>query len=190
VNVTDNTGKQHPATVSLVSPNQINFMLDPGTAPGVALIGVTSLGQTIATGTVMVNTVAPALFTADWSGRGLPAGTVQYSDAGGKVLSTASLAQYDPVLGWQPVPVNVTNGLAILSLYGTGFRGRSSLSNVSLTVGGKPVAVNSAGASGQAQGLDVVTAGPLPASLQGSGKVPVVLTVDGVTANQLSILIQ
>ena len=190
VNVTDNTGKQLPATLSLVSPSQINLLLDPGTAPGVALIGVTSVGQTIATGTVMIDTVAPGLFTADWSGAGLPAGTVEYSDASGHVISSASLAEYDPKLGWQAVPVNVTNGLAVLSLYGTGIRGRSSLSNVNLTVGGKPVAVNFAGAAGQAQGLDLVTAGPLPAALQGSGKAPVVLTVDGVTANQLSIQIQ
>ena len=190
VSVVDNTGTQLPASLLVVSPGQVNFIPDPATKPGEALVNVMNAGQTVASGTVLVNAVAPGLFSVDGSGTGIAAGSVEYSGASGN--QTAALASYDPLLGWQPVAINVSNAqdLALLTLYGTGIRGRSDLSKVSVTIGGKPVAVTFAGAQGDVAGLDQVIVGPLPTALQGGGIVPVVLTVDGSVANKLTVKIQ
>ena len=168
----------------------INFILNPATAPGQALVAVAYMGQTIATGTVEVEAVAPALFSADGSGTGLPAGTVQYS--GPDNNSTVALATYDATLGWQPIAVDLSDAqeLVLLNLYGTGIRGRSSIAAVTATIGGQAVSVNSAGPQGQVAGLDQLVLGPLPLSLRGAGTVPVVVTVDGRVANRLNVPIR
>jgi len=74
-----------------------------------------------------------------------------------------------------------------LVLFGTGIRGRSSLAAVSATVGGVAVPVVFAGDSGQFVGLDQVNIGPLPRSLKGAGQAIVLLTVDGNTANTVTV---
>ena len=57
----------------------------------------------------------------------------------------------------------------IVTLYGTGIRGNTGLTNAAAEVG-----------------LDQVNL-VLPRSLAGAGEVPVVLTIDGQTANVVSI---
>ena len=73
-----------------------------------------------------------------------------------------------------------------LNLYGTGIRGRSSLSGVTATVGGVPVAVLYAGAQSEYVGLDQVNI-TLPPSLAGMGDAEIRLTVDGQLANTVSV---
>ena len=72
--------------------------------------------------------------------------------------------------------------ILVVELCGTGIRGRSSLSDVAAQIGGVPAAVAYAGPQTQFNGLDQVNL-YVPRSLAGAGKVPVILTVDGVTAN-------
>ena len=57
-------------------------------------------------------------------------------------------------------------------------------------VGGTAVPVAGPVAQGQYEGLDQVNLGPIPASLAGRGDVPVVLTVDGRTANPATVTIK
>jgi uncharacterized protein (TIGR03437 family) len=68
-----------------------------------------------------------------------------------------------------------------LVLYGTGIAGRSSLANVSVSVGGSSLPVAYAGLEGEA-GLDQVNV-LLPASLAGTGKAAISVIVDGVVSN-------
>jgi len=75
-------------------------------------------------------------------------------------------------------------------LFGTGIRGLSSLSAASATVGGQSVPIASAGVEDQDLGLDQVTLGPLPHSLQGRGEVNIGLTVDGKAANTVTVSIK
>ena len=70
-----------------------------------------------------------------------------------------------------------------LTLYGTGIRNGTT---VTCTVGGVSVPVQYAGAQGQYPGFDQVNI-QLPATLQGKGKVDVVLTVDGHQSNAVRI---
>jgi uncharacterized protein (TIGR03437 family) len=76
-----------------------------------------------------------------------------------------------------------------LSLYGTGIRLRQSLSGVRVSVGGVDLPVIYAGAQGDAPGLDQVNL-LLPRALAGRGEVEVALTVDGRTANAVTIQIR
>ncbi|MEI9972301.1 MAG: hypothetical protein WDO73_09765 [Ignavibacteriota bacterium] len=76
-----------------------------------------------------------------------------------------------------------------LSLYGTGIRGRSSLSNVTVTIDGVTAQALYAGAAPGYAGLDQVNV-PLSLNLRGSGPCNVTITVDGRTSNAVTIDIQ
>jgi uncharacterized protein (TIGR03437 family) len=69
---------------------------------------------------------------------------------------------------------------------GTGFRNRSSLANVTATIGGTNAQVTYAGPQGTFVGLDQANI-RIPASLAGRGEVNVVLTVDGKSTNPVVI---
>jgi uncharacterized protein (TIGR03437 family) len=102
------------------------------------------------------------------------------------------VAEFDQTQNkWLTKPLNLgpTDQIYLL-LYGTGIRGRTSLSDVALTVGGVPVPVSYAGPQNQYLGLDQVNAGPLPRSLQGSNEVNVLLTVSGKQANIVTVNIR
>jgi uncharacterized protein (TIGR03437 family) len=72
-----------------------------------------------------------------------------------------------------------------LILFGTGLRGRSSLSNVSATIGGVKAPVEYTGAQGEFAGLDQVNLA-LPRSLAGRRDQPseLYLTVDFRAVNE------
>jgi uncharacterized protein (TIGR03437 family) len=81
------------------------------------------------------------------------------------------------------------NTTVYLILYGTGIRNRSSLANVTININGTDVPVLYAGLQPSYEGLDQINV-QLPQSLSGSGQVNVILTVDGQTANVVTIDIQ
>lgn len=78
----------------------------------------------------------------------------------------------------------------VLTLYGTGISGFSGLQNVAASIGGAVAQIlyigpQQASSSGRDE-VDLV----VPRSLAGAGKVPVVLTVDGQTANVVTVSLQ
>jgi uncharacterized protein (TIGR03437 family) len=77
-----------------------------------------------------------------------------------------------------------------LLLFGTGIRGRSSLSAVNATVGGVSVPVLYAGPQSEYPGLDQVNIGPLPASLTGRGQLTIAVKVDGKDAPPVTVAIR
>ena len=81
-----------------------------------------------------------------------------------------------------PIGFGAPTDILVVELYGTGIRGRTSLSNVAAQIGGVPATVAYAGPQAEFNGLDQVNLN-VPPSLAGAGEVPVILTVDGVTAN-------
>jgi uncharacterized protein (TIGR03437 family) len=85
--------------------------------------------------------------------------------------------------------LGASTDILVVEFYGTGIRGRSSLANVVAQIKGVPALVAYAGAQPQFSGLDQVNI-YVPRSLAGAGEVPVVLTVEGVTANVVSINIK
>jgi uncharacterized protein (TIGR03437 family) len=87
------------------------------------------------------------------------------------------------------MPLGAATDILVVEFYGTGIAGRSSLSNVTAQIGGVNATVAYAGAQSQYPGLDQVNV-YVPRALAGAGEVPVVLTVDGVTANVVTISVQ
>jgi uncharacterized protein (TIGR03437 family) len=176
LSVTDAAGVGRAAPLLYVSPGQINFLVPDGTAPGLATLAVT--GQTF---TAAVQPVAPTLFSMNGTGSGVAAATAIRVQAGAPALQT-------------PVPVSAPIVLGVdtpvyVSFFGTGIRNRSSLANVAMTINGIGVPVLYAGPAPGYTGLDQVNAA-LVLNLRGSGESNVVLTVDGLAANTVTIDVQ
>lgn len=196
VMITDSANKLQYARLAYVSPTQMNIWVPSGLATGVATVAfpVTGLfpgGGTAALriGQVNLQNVAPGLFSADGSGKGVAAAT-------GISVAIPSTTQY-PVdvfsctaAGCVADPINVGIDRPVyLTFYGTGIRGASSLANVIVTIGTTPIQPTYAGPQPQIPGLDQVNV-PLSLNLRGSGLVNVTITLDGVTSNPVQINIQ
>ena len=186
VRVTDSTGGFRLAPLFFVSAGQINYLMPEGTAAGLAKVSVERSGQEVASGTVQINSVSPALFSADASGQGPAAASFLRVDSDG---SRSQALTFDPDTRVSiPIDLGAEGDQVFLLLFGTGIRGFTS--EVGSEVGGESVPVLGALPQGQFVGLDQVNLGPLPRSLSGRGEVDVTLTVDGLPANVVTVNIQ
>jgi uncharacterized protein (TIGR03437 family) len=88
-----------------------------------------------------------------------------------------------------PMDLGGPSDTLVLVLYGTGIRNNSGLANVAAQIGGVPAQVNYAGANSAYSGFDQVNL-VVPRSLVGAGNVPGILTVDGITANVVTVNIK
>lgn len=170
------------AQLLFVSPNQINYVIPRTVAAGTATVRVLNGSDTmIASGTVNISNVAPSLFTFSASGQGLPAG-----------LTTFDGVYFQPVANpdgtARPLDVGTDAQPNYLVLFGTGFRNRSSLSNVQVFIGGLSAEVQYAGVQGNFTGLDQLNV-KLPSALRSRGMVEVTIYVDGRQANTVSVYI-
>lgn len=186
VSVMDSAKVSRTATLFFVSPNQINFVIPDATAMGMATVTIMNGDATPPSTTVQVAVDAPGLFTANSQGTGVAAAI-----AIRRFIATQTDVEV-PVFhcdagGCASDPIDLDSSSNVfLELFGTGIRGRSSLSNVSATVGGTAVVVLFAGAQGQFPGLDQVNLA-LPTTLQAKGETDVILMVDGQVANKVRV---
>ena len=188
--VRDKTGQAILAPLAYVSPAQINFEVPPGAATGSATLTLQTGSSTQALGTVWIAAAAPALFSANGSGIGVAAATAVKVVLPSTEQSPVPVFTCDPSGGCKAVPIAIGVDTPIyLSFYGTGIRGRSSLSNVAVTIGGVSAQVLYAGPQGTYPGLDQVNVG-LPVSLHGAGVVDVTLTVAGQSSNTVQIAVE
>jgi uncharacterized protein (TIGR03437 family) len=191
VRVRDAAGTERLAPLFFVSPTQINFQMPPGTGTGTAAISMlTSLGLTGA-GTITVANVAPALFSANATGRGLAAAVVLRQRGDGSQVFE-SVARFDAAQNQfvaVPIDLGPETDQVFLVPFGTGFRNRSALSAVSATVGGAPMQVTFAGAQGQLIGLDQANI-RLARTLIGRGEVDVVMMADSRPSNTVRVAIR
>ncbi|HXI41181.1 MAG TPA: hypothetical protein VNH83_14455, partial [Bryobacteraceae bacterium] len=188
--VQDKTGQSRLAPLAYVSPSQINFEIPAGTAIGSATLLLQNASGTDALGTVRIAAAAPALFSANASGTGVAAATAVKVVLPSPIQSPLPVFTCDQSGSCKAVPIAIGVDTPVyISFYGTGIRGRTSLSNVAVTIGGVSAPVLYAGPQGTYPGLDQVNVG-LPLSLQGAGVVDVNLTVDGLSANTVQIAVQ
>lgn len=173
------------AQLLFVSPTQINFVVPSNVALGTANLIVTNPAGGISFGTVKIATSAPGLFTNDATGKGDAAAT-----------ATPDGIMYQAA----PFDVLVNDRPNNLVLYGTGLRrGVSAQPNnqngladlITVTIDGLPARVMYAGAQGQYSGLDQINL-ELPPNLAGKGerRVEIVLRVNGVEANRVTVQIR
>ncbi|MFN7945897.1 MAG: hypothetical protein U0Z53_11135 [Blastocatellia bacterium] len=191
VKVKDSAGVERSAGLFYVSPTQVNYQIPPGTAPGTAMVTVTSVGgATVASGNVTVSSVAPGLFTLNQDGAGVPAALVLRISAGG-ATAYEPVGQKDGTGKYVPTPIDVgpTTDRVYIALFGTGVRGRTDLGKVSVSIGGQAATVDYAGAQGQYVGLDQINV-LIPRALAGRGETDLVLTVDGKIANTVRVSIR
>ncbi|MEP6961913.1 MAG: hypothetical protein ABI995_07540 [Acidobacteriota bacterium] len=189
LSVKDSGGGVVQPFLYMVSQGQINYVIPAASKLGKSALTVNS-GTTAVTGTVLVSNVAPALFTADASGTGVPVGTVLRVTSAG-VVTTDSLFQ-SGISTFLSKPINLNSSPSdkvYLILFGTGIR-LHSLNPVQATIGGIRVPVLYAGAQSQYPGFDQINLGPLPQTLIGKGQADLILTVDGVPANTVRVALQ
>ncbi len=173
------------APLFFISPTQINFVVPPAVDLGAATIIVSSPLGSYSLGVVEIVAAAPAIFTADATGRG----------------DASALATIDGV-NYQRPPFDVlVNGRPnVLVLYGTGIRRAPATDpnddngvaeSVNVTIDGRVARVLYAGAQGSFSGLDQINV-EMPASLAGGGlrRVEVVVTVNNVAANRTTIQVR
>jgi uncharacterized protein (TIGR03437 family) len=183
-----------PASLFFVSPGQINFLLPETLTQGegeVVVISIRTNGdEVISRGQIQVASTGPALFTADASGAGAPAGqTGRINGSNQFVYDPQPPYQSDPANPGRIIPAPIDVGTearpAYLILYGTGFRNASAHS-IQALMGGDEVPILFFGANPDFAGLDQVNI-QLPASLKGRGLIEVTVVVDGVASNSITL---
>ncbi len=189
--IKDSGGKEYAAPVFFASPNQINLQIPSGLESGVATIYAVNNGNIHSSGIIHISNVAPGLFAADASGRGVAAATVLRMKTNGEQV-------YEPVALFDlasnqfiALPIDVSNPAeqVFLLLFGTGMRNRSSLASVEASIGGVGTEVLFVGAQGGFAGLDQCNL-RLAGALAGRGEVDVALTIDGKATNIVKVNIK
>ena len=188
VKVRDSAGTERLASLFFVSSGQINYLVPPNTTLGTATVSVTSNGNVVATGAVKIAAVAPGLFAANANGQGVAAALALRVKTDG-TQSYEPIARFDTATGRvvsTPIDLGPAGEQVFLILFGTGLRGRSSLTATTLLMGGVDAQVLYAGAQGDLVGLDQVNVA-VPRSLIGRGEIDIVLTMDGKAANTVRV---
>jgi uncharacterized protein (TIGR03437 family) len=185
INIVDSSGVSTPAPLFFVSPAQANFLIPSGVALGTASITVNSGDGTTSVGTLKIATVAPGLFLLNPAGL-VAADVLTFTTAGGSISGNVFQLLNGAIVAL-PVSLGPPAQQVFLVLYGTGISGRSSLANVSVSMGGLSLPVLYAGPTTD-EGLDQVNV-LIPASLAESGNTAVTITVDGMTSNTAYVTI-
>jgi uncharacterized protein (TIGR03437 family) len=170
-----------------VSPTQINFLVPATTAVGMAKVSVSATNGVTAAQVNILNT-APGLFTVNSAGLAAAVGVHVQSG----VQSIFNVSYLDPAaVANLPVAINLgaKDDQVFLTLFGTGFRNRSSLERVTVLFNGVFGTVSYAGVQSEFAGLDQINV-QIPQSLAGSGKVTIQVTVDGVAGNPVFVTVQ
>lgn len=188
VTMIDAAGAARSSPLFFVSPNQVNFLIPSGSVSGVATVRVFVDSQQVADGPVSIANVAPSLFTADASGRGLASALIIRVKADGSqafepvVRFDSALSKFVAI----PIDFGAESDRIFLVLFGSGIRGRSSLGAVSLKLGEMDIPAVFAGAQTDFVGLDQVNC-ELQRSLKGRGEVTLILSVAAQNSNPVIV---
>ena len=189
VRVTDKTGMQHTAELFLVSPGQTNFLVPAGASAGLASVEVFHNGNRVSQGQLLIDPAAPGLFSANGNGDGVAAAAALTVRPDGTQAWRMIFDDSQPAGSRTAVPVALgsESDRVYLLLFGTGMR---KSTRVSAMIGGQEVGVAGPVPAPGFVGVEQVNLGPLPRSLAGAGEVNIALTVDGVSANVVTVSIQ
>jgi uncharacterized protein (TIGR03437 family) len=153
------------AGLFFVSPNQVNYVIPAATEPGMANVVVKN-GATATSGTVQVTRVAPAIFTANANGQGVPAAQILRVFNNGTQQRFETISQINRADGsFIPLPIDLgpTSDLLFLVLYVSGVRqasdddGDGNLNeSVHVLIGGKELTPTFVGPSLQFVGLEQI----------------------------------
>jgi uncharacterized protein (TIGR03437 family) len=187
VEVTDSDGVTRLAPLFFAGPTQINCQIPEESALGPATLRVRTADGGEGMVEIVIEAVAPGLFTANADGQGVVA-AVGIRIAGGGSSSTVDIfdASSQPRVA-RPIDLGPASDQFILLLFGTGLRGFQS--SVQVTIGGERAEVLGVAAQTEFVGLDQVNV-RIPRALIGRGTVEIGLTVDGAEANPVTVNIR
>lgn len=181
----DSAGVSWQAAIQSVSADQVTYLVPDGAAPGIATV---TIGN--ASGAAQIDSIGPGLYSASGDGTGVARAKATLNSASGGVTSqNVYQCEASGSCAALPLDLGQPGDQLVLSLYGTGIRNNSGLSNATAKIGGVNATILSAGAQEQCPGVDRVDL-VVPTSLAGAGEVPVVVTFDGQTANVVTISVQ
>jgi uncharacterized protein (TIGR03437 family) len=177
VQVTDILGATRSALLFFVSPQQINYQIPPDTAPGPALVTVTSSDGRVSTGAIRIIPAAPAIFALSQTGQGAAAALDGFTFTGAPFNAIAS------------------NGAPnILAFFGTGLGPDATdvdgdvSANTQVMIDGNQSTVFYAGRAPGFTGLNQINVG-LPVGI-GSGAHTVQFSRNGAPSNIVTIAIR
>jgi uncharacterized protein (TIGR03437 family) len=185
--IRDSAGNERLAPLFFVAPTQVNFLVPPGTAPGPATLTVLRGGQAVANTEMRIQAVAPGVFTANVDGHGAPAAIATRIARDG-TQSHQLVFQCGAAFSCKPAQIDLggPDDQVVLTLFGTGIRGRSSLQAVQASITGPPLEVLYAGPQGEFVGLDQVNV-RLPTQPIVRDVQELRLVIDGRVANPVLI---
>ena len=187
VSIRDVNGVTHAGRVYYASPNQVNYYAPPGVVPGLALVTITAGDGTVNQSLVRVGVVGPGIFTA---GPDVAAAFVlRISSDGTRQTESTVFAGTTGGHFARGIELGADDEDVLLLLFGTGVRGRTSLADVTVNIGGVEAEVLYAGPQGEFLGLDQINI-RIPRELRGRGVVDVVVTVNDLVSNPAQIRIR
>jgi uncharacterized protein (TIGR03437 family) len=189
VEITDSKGVTRLGQLFFVVEDQVRYLMPADVAAGEATLVITSGNGKLFGAKANITNVTPGLFAANDSGGGIANGYVcRVNSKGAK--SCEGVFDHDSQtykITPRAIDLGVPTDKAYLTLHGTGFRYRSSLQSVTVTINGVSLPVTEITQDSAMPGRDKVTL-LLPRTLIGAGLVDVVLKVDGVESNKLQLL--
>jgi uncharacterized protein (TIGR03437 family) len=186
----DSAGVRHDAEILFVSPEQANFIMPAGVAPGAAPVTLSNADGVSVSTRITVMAVAPGLFTLNGTGEGVPAAQIVRVHADGTQEPAENVALFDEVHNrWIPAPIDLGSpgDDLYLVLYGTGIRHHAV--EPECTIAGEDIPVSYAGPQGGFAGLDQVNL-LLPDWLRGAGSVELTLGIGGRVSNRVTLAFQ
>lgn len=183
VTIVDSSGTSTDGPLTYVSAGQVNFEIPDSVATGAATVSVTSGDGTTTAGQMTLTPLAPALFTLNPANLAAAYATCVAS-SGAQTVETP-FQVVNGALTAQSLNLGACSE-TVLELYGTGL---DKAAGVQVTIGGAASTVLYAGPGGGFPGLDQINV-LIPQSLAGAGKVEVVLSAGGMTANTVNITVQ
>ncbi|MBI4894042.1 MAG: VCBS repeat-containing protein [Acidobacteria bacterium] len=185
VTIKDVAGVELSAPLVSVSAAQVTYLVPAETALGEATVTVKAGDGRLSIGKANVTATAPGIFLRADS---LPLGSIIRTQ-GDNVTGEDFHVEADGTVAPKPIDLGPETDVVTMDLICTGLRGRSSLDQVAVTIGGVSTSALAAEALGDYPGLDHLTF-VLPRALAGAGEVTIQVTVDGQLANAVKIVIQ
>jgi uncharacterized protein (TIGR03437 family) len=163
----------------------VNFQIPDTVALGPAIVTVTSGTETVATGLVILTTLAPSLFTLNSSN--LAAAYAACVSSSGAITTETPFQAVNGAIEAQALNLGACSQ-TILELYGTGLD-YATASGTQVMFGEVAGMVQYAGPGGGFPGLDQINV-VIPQSLAGNGSVPIMVSTGGMTSNTVNVTIQ
>jgi uncharacterized protein (TIGR03437 family) len=183
VSLAGKDGSTQKAELLYVSPQQINFVVPSQAKTGNVEIEVSRAQQRLF-GDAAIETVAPAIFTADGSASGVPVAALITARNDG---SQESRLVYECRDGsCRAVELELAaDGTNVLVLYATGIR-NARLEDVTARADSTELPIQYAGAQREQAGVDQINL-LVPATLAGHGTVRLEITAAGRPANPVTL---